>query len=56
VKLRIPPDYTFSPNWILTTEEIGRAMIHVAKLGAPQRILESSNIRECAKEEAANHG
>jgi uncharacterized protein YbjT (DUF2867 family) len=39
----------FFPNSILTTEEIGRAMINVAKSGTPKRILESSDIRECAK-------
>ncbi len=33
------------PNYILTTEEIGRAMIHVAKRGGPKTILESSDIR-----------
>ncbi|MGA8599534.1 MAG: epimerase [Bryobacteraceae bacterium] len=33
------------PNYILTTEEIGRAMIQVAKRGAPKKILESSDIR-----------
>ena len=36
------------PRYILTTEEIGRAMIHVAKSGAPKTILESSDIRDCA--------
>jgi uncharacterized protein YbjT (DUF2867 family) len=33
------------PNFILTTEEIGRAMLAVAKHGAPKRILESQDIR-----------
>jgi uncharacterized protein YbjT (DUF2867 family) len=33
------------PNFILTTEEIGRAMIAVAKRGAPKRILEIRDIR-----------
>jgi len=37
------------PRYILTTEEIGRAMIHVASHGAPKNILESWDIRECAK-------
>jgi uncharacterized protein YbjT (DUF2867 family) len=32
------------PNFILTTEQLGRAMIAVAKDGAPQRILESRDI------------
>ena len=34
------------PKYIITTEEIGRAMIRVAKSGAPTRILESADIRE----------
>jgi uncharacterized protein YbjT (DUF2867 family) len=33
------------PNFILTTEEIGRAMLAVARHGAPKRILESRDIR-----------
>lgn len=37
------------PRYILTTEEIGRAMIHVAKRGAPKRVLESSDIGDCAR-------
>ena len=36
------------PRYILTTEEIGRAMIQVAKRGAPKNILESWDIRDCA--------
>lgn len=34
------------PRYILTTEEIGRAMILVATQGAPKRLLESWDIRE----------
>jgi uncharacterized protein YbjT (DUF2867 family) len=37
------------PRYILTTEEIGRAMINAAKRGAPKRILESWDIRNCAR-------
>jgi uncharacterized protein YbjT (DUF2867 family) len=37
------------PASVLTTEEIGRAMINVAKRGAPKKILESLEIRECSK-------
>ena len=33
------------PNAILTTEEIGRAMLIVARQGAPKRILEIKDIR-----------
>ena len=34
------------PGYILTTEEIGRAMIQVALHGAPKKLLESRDIRE----------
>lgn len=33
------------PNFVLTTSEIGLAMLSVARRGAPKRILESSDIR-----------
>ena len=33
------------PAYVLTTEEIGRAMIGVARRGFPKKILESSDIR-----------
>ena len=33
------------PNQILTTEQIGRAMLSVAKHGFPKRVLESRDIR-----------
>jgi uncharacterized protein YbjT (DUF2867 family) len=36
------------PRYILTTEEIGRAMIHVANQGAPKNILETWDIQDCA--------
>jgi uncharacterized protein YbjT (DUF2867 family) len=35
------------PRHILTTEELGRAMLLVAKSGARKTILESSDIRDC---------
>ncbi len=35
-------------SYILTTEEIGRAMIRVARQGFPKKILESSDIRDAA--------
>jgi hypothetical protein len=37
-----------APNYVLTTEEMGRAMIRVAKSGFSKKILESSDIRACA--------
>jgi uncharacterized protein YbjT (DUF2867 family) len=42
------------PSYILTTEEIGRAMILVAKRGAAKKILESSDIRDCLRSPASN--
>jgi uncharacterized protein YbjT (DUF2867 family) len=42
------------PRYILTTEEIGRAMIQVARHGAPKKVLETWNIRECARSPASN--
>jgi uncharacterized protein YbjT (DUF2867 family) len=38
---------------ILTTEEIGHAMINVARRGAPKKILEVSDIAACAKPASA---
>ena len=37
------------PRYVLTTEEIGRAMIRVARAGWPKKILESSDIAECGR-------
>lgn len=36
------------PRSVLTTEEVGRAMIHVARRGAPKRILETGDMKDCA--------
>jgi uncharacterized protein YbjT (DUF2867 family) len=40
------------PNSILTTEQIGRAMLVAARAGAPKRVLESGDISALAREEA----
>jgi uncharacterized protein YbjT (DUF2867 family) len=53
VKPLLPLLRRLFPYSILTTEEIGRAMINVAKSGAPKKILEISDIRECAKAPAS---
>jgi len=37
-----------APNLIVTSEQIGRAMVAAAKRGAPKRILEVQDIRELA--------
>jgi len=34
-----------APGAVITTEELGRAMIHVARNGAPKRILENRDLR-----------
>ena len=44
------------PRYILTTEEIGRAMLNVAKRGAPKKVLESWDIRDCAVTSSAPPG
>jgi uncharacterized protein YbjT (DUF2867 family) len=41
------------PRYILTTEQIGRAMIQVAKRGAPKKVLETRDIAECARPPAS---
>jgi uncharacterized protein YbjT (DUF2867 family) len=42
------------PRQILTTEQIGLAMLNVAKHGAPKRILESPDIADLARPVAAS--
>jgi hypothetical protein len=34
-----------APGYTLTTEQIGKAMLQVARTGAPKRVLESRDIR-----------
>jgi len=41
------------PRQIVTTEQIGQAMLNVAKRGAPKRILESPDIADCAGPDGA---
>lgn len=36
------------PNYILTTEQIGKAMLAAVRYGYPRRVLESKDIRELA--------
>ena len=36
------------PNYVLTTQQIGRAMLNVTRRGYPKRILESKDIRAAA--------
>ena len=37
------------PNSVVTTKEIGKAMLNVAKRGYPKRILETKDIRAAAR-------
>jgi uncharacterized protein YbjT (DUF2867 family) len=37
------------PNQVLTTEQVGRAMVNAVRFGAPKRVLESGDIRELAE-------
>jgi uncharacterized protein YbjT (DUF2867 family) len=41
------------PAWILTTEDIGRAMLELARRGAPRRVLESGDVRALIRSAAA---
>lgn len=38
------------PKYVTTTERLGRAMLHLAKHGAPKRILESVDIDELGRD------
>ncbi len=42
----VPALRALFPRHVTTTEQIGRAMLNVARRGAPKRILESADIRE----------
>jgi len=45
----LPLLHRLFPRSVVTTEELGRAMIAVALHGAPKNILESSDIGDCAR-------
>ncbi len=38
--------YKVFPQYVTTTEQIGRAMLKVAKQGAPKSVLENSDINK----------
>src|SRR4029077_79102 len=42
----LPLFYTLFPKYVTTTEQIGRAMLAVAKQGAPKSVLETSDINK----------
>jgi hypothetical protein len=39
----------FAPSLVITSEEMGRAMIRAARDGAPKRVLENRDLRELGK-------
>jgi uncharacterized protein YbjT (DUF2867 family) len=41
----LPLMRTLLPSMVITTEELGRAMIRAAQYGSPKRVLESSDLR-----------
>jgi uncharacterized protein YbjT (DUF2867 family) len=41
----VPLIQAIAPNLVITTEQLGRAMIRVARQGAPKRILENRDLR-----------
>jgi uncharacterized protein YbjT (DUF2867 family) len=45
----LPVLHAALPNHVLTTEQIGRAMLAVARYGFPKRVLESRDIRAAAR-------
>jgi uncharacterized protein YbjT (DUF2867 family) len=42
----MPLLYRWFPQYVTTTEQVGRAMLKVAKLGAPRAILETADINK----------
>jgi uncharacterized protein YbjT (DUF2867 family) len=42
-----------APKFVTTTEQVGRAMVKVARQGAPKQVLENSDINSIAQEGAA---
>jgi uncharacterized protein YbjT (DUF2867 family) len=44
----LPLLWAIAPGAVITTEELGRAMIRVARQGAPKRVLENRDLRALA--------
>lgn len=42
-----------APKYVTTTEQVGRAMVKVARQGAPKQVLENSDINSIAQEGAS---
>ena len=45
----LPLIQAIAPGAVITSEELGRAMIRVARGGAPNRILETRDLRTLAR-------
>jgi hypothetical protein len=45
----VPLIRAIAPNAVITSEELGRAMIRVARDGASKHILESSDLRQLGR-------
>ena len=41
----LPLLWAIAPRAIISTEELGRAMVHSAREGAPKKVLENSDLR-----------
>jgi hypothetical protein len=46
----LPLLHVLLPKMVLTTEQVGQAMLVVARRGAPQAVLEAADISVIAKE------
>jgi uncharacterized protein YbjT (DUF2867 family) len=44
----LPLMHAIAPNMVITTEELGRAMIRIARHGAPKHVLETRDLRALA--------
>jgi len=44
----LPLMHAIAPGAVITTEELGRAMIRAARNGAPKRVLENRDLRALA--------
>jgi hypothetical protein len=40
----LPALYRWFPKYVTTTEQVGRAMLHAARRGAPKPVLENADI------------
>jgi uncharacterized protein YbjT (DUF2867 family) len=49
----MPVVAALAPGYVTTTERVGRAMLNVARRGAPKAVLESDDINQAAKELAS---